>query len=86
MLFRSGRNSTHPVLGVKQIVSIGDGESRKTVRARYDVLDDLTLLSHETGSACCEERKELAPALEADIRGLVLLHVATHNGHLTVEE
>jgi hypothetical protein len=83
-----GRNSSHPLLGVKQIVSIGEGDSRSTVRARYDVLDDLTLLAHETGSLCCAERKDahMKPALEADIRGLVLLHTATHNGLLRVEE
>jgi hypothetical protein len=81
-----GRNSAHPLLGVEQIVSIGEGGSRSTVRARYDVLDDLTLLTHETGSPCCSEREQVQAALEADIRGLVLLHIATHNGHLTVEE
>ncbi len=81
-----GRNNTHPLLGVKQIVSIGEGESRSTVRARYDVLDDLTLLAHETGSLCCAEGEEVQAPLEADIRGLVLLHIATHNGHLLVEE
>ena len=81
-----GRNSAHPLLGVKQIVSIGEGESRSTVRARYDVLDDLTLLAHETGSPRCSERRDVKAALEADIRGLVILHVATHNGLLVVEE
>jgi hypothetical protein len=81
-----GRNSDHPLLGVTQIVSIGEEGSRSTIRARYDVLDDLTLLVHETGSPCCADRERLQPALEADIRGLVLLHIATHDGHLTVEE
>jgi hypothetical protein len=81
-----GRNNAHPLLGVKQIVSIGEGGSRSTVRARYDVLDDLTLLAHETGSPCCSERQDMKAALEADIRGLVVLHIATHNGHLVVEE
>jgi hypothetical protein len=81
-----GRNSAHPLLGVKQIVSIGEGESRATVRARYDVLDDLTLLVHETGSLCCAERANMRPGLEVDMRGLLLLHVATHRGYLVVEE
>jgi hypothetical protein len=81
-----GRNSVHPLLSVEQIVSIGEGGSRSTVRARYDVLDDLTLLVHETGSPCCAEHEDMQVVLEADIRGLVLLHIATHNGHLLVEE
>lgn len=81
-----GRNSAHTLLGVKQIVSIGEGESRTTVRARYDVLDDLTLLAHETGSLCCAEGEGARATLAADIRGLVLLHIATHNGNLLVEE
>jgi hypothetical protein len=81
-----GRNSVHPLLGVKQIVSIGEGSSRSTVRARYDVLDDLTLLAHETGSPCCAEHGDVKAALEADVRGLVLLHIATQNGQLRVEE
>ena len=75
-----GRNDAHPLLGVKQIVSIGDGGSRVTVRARYDVLDDLTLLAHETGSPCCSKRVTTKAAVETDIRGLLLLHIATHNG------
>jgi len=81
-----GRNSAHPLLGVKQIVSIGEDGSRATVRARYDVLDDLTLLVHETGSPCCAERANMRPRLEVDMRGLLLLHVATHRGYLVVEE
>ncbi|MCB9422585.1 MAG: hypothetical protein H6667_22475 [Ardenticatenaceae bacterium] len=81
-----GRNSAHTLLGVKQIVSIGEGESRTTVRARYDVLDDLTLLAHETGSLCYTDGEDVQVGLAVDIRGLVLLHVATHNGNLLVEE
>jgi Peptidase M66 len=81
-----GRNSAHSLLGVEQIVSIGEGESRSTVRARYDVLDDLTLLAHERGSACCAAREDVQTPLEVDIRGLVLLHIATQNGQLLVEE
>jgi hypothetical protein len=80
-----GRNATQTLLGVKQVVSIGEGDSRTTVHARYDVLDDLTLLAHETGSACCGERAT-ASALTSDLRGLLLLHLATHNGRLVVEE
>ena len=81
-----GRNSAHPLLGVKQIVSIGEGGSRSTVRARYDVLDDLTLLAHESGSPSCGRHQDVPATLEADIRGLLLLHIATHNGNLVVEE
>jgi hypothetical protein len=80
-----GRNKQRAVLGVRQAVSIGEGGGRRTVRARYDVLDDYTLLSHESGSPSCRS-KEKPSALEADIRGLVILHVATHNGRLLVEE
>ena len=80
-----GRNATQTLLGVKQVVSIGEGDSRTTVHARYDVLDDLTLLVHETGSACCGERAT-ASALTSDLRGQLLLHLATHNGRLVVEE
>lgn len=80
-----GRDPAQTLLGVKQVVSVGEGDSRTTIRARYDVLDDLTLLEHETGSACCGER-ETTMALTIDLRGLLLLHVATHNGRLVVEE
>ena len=80
-----GRDAAGTLLGVEQVVSIGEGDGRTTVRCRYDVLDDLTLLEHETGSACCEDR-ERTSALETDLRGLLLLHVATHNGRLVVEE
>ena len=80
-----GRNNDHPVLGVRQIVSLGEGEARTTVWARYDVLDDLSLIVHATGSQCCGDQQSRS-ALEADIRGLTLLHVATHLGHLKVEE
>lgn len=81
-----GRSNAQPLLGVEQIVSIGEGGSRSTVRARYDALDDLTLLAHQTGSPCCAEHQDMQAALEADVRGLVVLHIATHNGHLLVEE
>ena len=78
-----GRNAAHPLLGVEQIISLGEGDGRTTVRARYDVLDDLSLIGHESGSACCGES---TTAVEVDTRGFIGLGVATHRGNLAVEQ
>ncbi|MBG0738047.1 hypothetical protein IV500_01170 [Paeniglutamicibacter antarcticus] len=48
-----GRNVAAPLAGVRQVVAIGDGESRSIVRTRYDVLDDYTLLAREYGTVSC---------------------------------
>ncbi len=53
-----GRNTIAPLLGVKQIIAIGERDSRRIVRARWDALDDYTILSREEGMrswiSCCE--------------------------------
>lgn len=48
-----GRNGTRPLLGVRQLVAIGEGEARRTVKARWDGLDDYTILIREVGSGSC---------------------------------
>ncbi len=48
-----GRNAVAPLLGVRQIVAIGERDARRTVRARWDALDDYTILIRETGSGSC---------------------------------
>jgi hypothetical protein len=48
-----GRNGAAPHLGVRQVVAIGEGQSRSIVRTRYDVLDDYTLLARERGTISC---------------------------------
>ena len=79
-----GRGAAHPLLGVEQVVAIGAGAARTTVRVRYDVLDDESLVVHETGSYCCSD--DAGAAGEAETRGLVGLSVVTGRGGLTVEE
>jgi hypothetical protein len=41
------------LLGVRQIVAIGEGDARRTVRARWDALDDYTILVREAGAGSC---------------------------------
>lgn len=48
-----GRNAAKPLLGVRQIVAIGERDARRTVRARWDALDDYTILVRETGAGSC---------------------------------
>lgn len=48
-----GRNAAAPLLGVRQIIAIGERDTRRTVRARWDALDDYTILVRESGSGSC---------------------------------
>jgi hypothetical protein len=48
-----GRNPAAPLLGVRQIVAIGERDARRTVRARWDALDDYTILVREAGAGSC---------------------------------
>ena len=48
-----GRNTIAPLLGVKQVIAIGERDARRIVRARWDVLDDYTILSREAGMRSC---------------------------------
>lgn len=67
-----GRGSARPLLGVRQLVAIGAGGSRRTVKARYDALDDYTIIVRESGAGSCgpcrdndehrEERPDEQPA------------------------
>ena len=91
-----GRRDAAPLLGVRQVVAIGEGQGRSIVRARYDVLDDYTILAREHGTVSCLPCESQSSAVgtsaipttasETDIRGLVLLHVASHDGRLAVQE
>jgi hypothetical protein len=57
-----GRNAAAALLGVRQIIAIGERDTRRTVRARWDALDDYTILVRETGAGSCgpcrDERDE----------------------------
>lgn len=101
-----GRNAAAPLLGVRQIVAIGEGQNRAIVRARYDVLDDYTLLARERGTVSCvtgacpprtdpadqgaaagPQTAAGAPSaagVETDLRGLLILHIASSDGRLEV--
>lgn len=81
-----GRAPNHPLLAVTQLVSLGDGDSRTTVQAHYDVLHDESYITHVTGSFCHGDKEQPDAALQAETRGLVLLHIATDKGRLKVEE
>jgi hypothetical protein len=81
-----GRNATHPLLGVRQIVSIGEGSGRQTTHARYDVLDDLSIIARSAGSICCEGKNPQPELDERDMRGLIILQVTTNNYRLGVSE
>ncbi|MGX1703546.1 OmpL47-type beta-barrel domain-containing protein [Microbacterium sp. NPDC055357] len=48
-----GRNAAHALLGVRQLVAIGDGASRRVVKARWDALDDYSIVVHESGTGSC---------------------------------
>lgn len=48
-----GRNTAAALLGVRQIVAIGERDARRTVRARWDALDDYTILVREVGAGSC---------------------------------
>ncbi len=53
-----GRGPGHPLLAVEQEVSFGEGSSRSTLQASYDVLHDESEIELLTG--CCNERKDPA--------------------------
>lgn len=72
------------LLGVRQAVSIDRGSVRRTVRARYDVLDDYSLVDRGSGQDPCADRGPIAAA--KDQRGLVLVKVVTLRGGLMIEE
>ena len=48
-----GRAPAAPLLGVRQIVAIGECDGRVVHRARYDALDDYTILGRERGTSSC---------------------------------
>lgn len=113
-----GRDAAAPLLGVGQITAIGEHDARRTVRARWDALDDYTLLVREAGAARAapavtigmrtpvsttavtttrsddpnqeggarrsdpERPKPCGPTVvsETDVRGRVVLHVASDDG------
>lgn len=81
-----GRSKDAPLLGAVQIVSIGEGGNRSTVRARYDVLDDLSLIRHEIGQLACADCQDHKPVIASDVRGFVMVQVATRRGQLVVIE
>jgi hypothetical protein len=97
-----GRNDAAPLLGVRQVVAIGEGQRRSIVRARYDVLDDYTRMARERGEvscvpprkecgkdrsdSCCTPAAASANICETDIRGLVILHIVSSDGRLDVQE
>jgi hypothetical protein len=70
---------------VKQSVSIDRGSVRRIVRARYDVLDDLSLIRRDTGQTPCGAGNPAASPV-SDQRGLVLVQIVTQRGGLTIEE
>ncbi len=78
------RAASKALLGVRQAVSIDAGAARRIVRARYDVLDDLSLIQRDRGQTPCAERSPGSPPVEQ--RGLVLVQVVTLRGGLTIEE
>ncbi|MBA2639332.1 MAG: hypothetical protein H0U77_04930 [Nocardioidaceae bacterium] len=80
----TARAAPGALLGVRQAVSIDRVSVRRTVRARYDALDDYSIVQRETGQAPCADRGP-APA-SMDHRGLVLVQVVTLRGGLTIEE
>jgi hypothetical protein len=51
------RNDAAQLLGVRQVVAIGVGQSRSIVRTRYDVLDDYTILRRDRGTLSCVPRQ-----------------------------
>ncbi len=53
-----GRNAAAPLLGVRQIIAIGERDARRTVRARWDALDDYTILVREAGAGSCGPCRE----------------------------
>jgi hypothetical protein len=57
----TGRRDSEPLLGVTQIVALGTGESRTVTRARYDVLDDYTILSEERPALTCISCEQKRP-------------------------
>lgn len=61
-----GRTSARALLGVRQIVAIGQGEARRTVRARWDALDDYTILAREAGAGSCGPCHQDEPARPDD--------------------
>lgn len=85
-----GRTAAAPLLGVRQVVAIGEGDSRTVVRARYDVLDDYTILTREHGTVSCvpsqKERHPHTAGSDTDLRGLLVLHVVSSDGRLAVQE
>ncbi|MET0842655.1 MAG: hypothetical protein ABWY23_02315 [Mycetocola sp.] len=78
------RSRPGALLGVRQAVSIDRGSARRTVRARFDVLDDLSLIQRDQGETPCAEQAASSPT--SDQRGLVLVQVVTLRGGLTLEE
>nr|MDQ2668725.1 hypothetical protein [Gemmatimonadota bacterium] len=96
-----GRDDAAPLLGVRQVVAIGEGQRRLIVRTRYDVLDDYTRMSRERGTVSCvppqrERGKDPADSYipvaapktvpETDIRGLLILHIISSDGRLDIQE
>lgn len=53
-----GRNAAAPLLGVRQIIAIGERDVRRTIRARWDALDDYTILVREAGAGSCGPCRE----------------------------
>lgn len=61
-----GRSAPRALLGVRQVVAIGRGDARRTVRARWDALDDYTLIVRESGAGACGPCHHEDPAHQDD--------------------
>jgi hypothetical protein len=65
-----GRGLDHPLLFVEQEVSFGEGDSRRTVEATYDVYHDESEIEHVPGGYGCtvaEDQKGQTQQIEEDI-------------------
>jgi len=80
-----GRNDAAPLLGVRQVVAIGQGQSRSIVRTRYDVLDDYTRLVRQRGTVSCVPHQTEHRTARADSRTSVAAPL-TAPGSATVSE
>ncbi|HEX4961634.1 MAG TPA: hypothetical protein VF173_12395 [Thermoanaerobaculia bacterium] len=89
-----GRGLDHPLLGVTQEVSFGEGTTRGTVEATWDVLHDEPEIQHWTGDCNCGQPRgdrgkssdQQEEENDPEQRGLILLRVVTDRGRLKLEE
>lgn len=79
-----GLSHDHPRLRVNQEVSLGEGDTRTTVKATWGVLHDETKIEHLTGDFD-EQIGERLREKEERKSGLILLRIVTDNGLLKIE-